>query len=229
MNEVVVFIPFTNSAGTTVVDFDDFPKVRDQKWRKDNGYASRSVTRIGRVYMHRVIMGVEGDVQIDHRDHDTLNNRRSNLRLATVSQNGGNQLKTSKTTYSKWKGVSKSCGDGTWRAYIQCDGKPIRLGVYATEIEAARAYNDAATRLFGQFALLNDVSAGEFHRIPKGNKRMHNGHPVSSRFRGVTWNKRLRKWIAQSRNGKQTKHIGVFINEEDAGIAVKAFESNQSP
>ena len=110
--------------------------------------------------MHRFIMGVEDSkVHIDHINHDTLDNRKSNLRLCTHAENGRNR-KIQKGGSSKYKGVCKRRNNmvKAFEASIKFNYKRIHLGTFATELEAAIAYNKAALHYFGEFALLNDVS-----------------------------------------------------------------------
>lgn len=90
---------------------------------------------------------------VDHRDHEGLNNTRTNLRLATRSQNSCNNKKT-RGRSSKYKGVSRD-KRGYWRAKIHFKGKHIFLGYFDNEIDAARAYDKAAKELHGEFAVLN--------------------------------------------------------------------------
>jgi HNH endonuclease len=90
---------------------------------------------------------------IDHIDHDGSNNKLSNLRLATVAQNGHNRKKCKIKTTSKYKGVSKFRSG--WRASLCYQGKFLLIGQYTTEWDAAVAYNTKALELFGEFALLN--------------------------------------------------------------------------
>lgn len=100
---------------------------------------------------------------VDHINGDKLDNRRSNLRLATKSDNEANKKKRrtqgGKAPSSKYKGVSKD-QDGRkkcWRAIASREGKSYRLGSFYSEEEAARAYNVKALELFGEFALLNEI------------------------------------------------------------------------
>ena len=85
-----------------------------------------------------------------------LNNRRRNLRLATQSQNMGNQKKRSGTT-SKFKGVYWDKHAQKWRACVGVHGKTIHLKCLNDERKAARAYNIAAVKYFGDFAYQNKV------------------------------------------------------------------------
>tara|TARA_R110000868_G_scaffold130029_2_gene339528 strand:+ start:399 stop:869 length:471 start_codon:yes stop_codon:yes gene_type:complete len=127
------------------------------RWQLDNnGYAKR---RDGTL-MHRLIMGcVKGDgKKIDHKDHDKLNNRLSNLRFATQSENQKN--KKSRGT-SKYLGVHKitTRGYSYWRAAINSNGKIIKLGTFPLteegEKQAAETYDRAAKQYHKEFANLN--------------------------------------------------------------------------
>jgi hypothetical protein len=104
------------------------------------------------IYMHREIMGVVKGEEVDHWNRVTLDNQEGNLRVCTSSQNKMNIRKRSDNT-SGYKGVSKN-GRG-WKATIQLNGKPYYLKTWTTEVEAARAYDEAAKRLHGEFAVLN--------------------------------------------------------------------------
>lgn len=107
--------------------------------------------------MHRVIlerMGFKDFAQSDHINQDKLDNRRYNLRPATFSQNGCNQG-VQKNNTSGYKGVFWN--QGKWMTQIKVDGKVIYLGYYDDPKEAARAYNKAALKYHGEFAVLNEV------------------------------------------------------------------------
>lgn len=101
---------------------------------------------------HRIVLGLSaGDTcLVDHINRNPLDNRRSNLRLCSISQNNMNRQATSR---SGFKGVSPN-GSG-WAAHIKRDRKVRHLGTYRTKEEAARAYDAAAKSLFGEFAFLN--------------------------------------------------------------------------
>lgn len=105
-------------------------------------------------YLHRVIMNAPPGVEVDHINGDTLDNRRCNLRLCMRRENGRNQ-KPQMGRSSQYKGVSwrKQCQK--WSAQIKVDGKQIHLGLFNEEVEAARAYDQAARELHGEFARLN--------------------------------------------------------------------------
>lgn len=104
--------------------------------------------------MHRAIMRTPQGKQIDHRNHDGLDNRRCNLRECSHIENMRNQL-PQKTGTSRYKGVHWEKERGKWRAQIKHTCKQMRLGRYASEKDAAKAYDKKAKELFGEFAYLN--------------------------------------------------------------------------
>jgi hypothetical protein len=91
---------------------------------------------------------------VDHRNTNGLDNRRSNLRLATYSQNNCNKAKR-KNTSSRYVGVCFNKQLKRWGAYIKPQGKKIFLGYFDNEIDAAHAYDAAARKYHGEFARLN--------------------------------------------------------------------------
>jgi hypothetical protein len=116
--------------------------------------------------LSRVLLSAPRDKQVDHINHDPLDNRRHNIRLCTASENARNK-RVRTDSQSRYKGVTRVKGgtyDGSrcgevrrWRAYARVDGKVTSLGYHATEEAAALAYNDYASKEFGEFAYLNDV------------------------------------------------------------------------
>lgn len=140
----------------------DAESIMRYKWcaqiRNGQFYAGRRANRTI-VLMHRQLMGlVPGDgLEVDHINGNKLDNRRTNLRVCRRQQNCCNQLKQTKQTTSKFKGVYWSKERGKWHAQITYNQKRMALGRYASEVEAALAYNRAAERLFGEFARLNIV------------------------------------------------------------------------
>jgi hypothetical protein len=108
------------------------------------------------VLLHRHLLG-EPPEDVDHRNRDGLDNRRENLRKATAQQNMMNSL--SRGGSSRFKGASWSRGQ--WRASIRLNYKTVHLGRFNTEEDAARAYDEAARRLHGEFARVNFPRDGE--------------------------------------------------------------------
>jgi len=137
-----------------IVDDADFEYLNQFKWCAHK--KSETVIYVVRkenkkmISMHREIMGFPKDM-VDHRNHNTLDNRRENLRVANNFQNQQNRNKVNKTTTSKYKGVCLFKRDGTWKAQIRHNGKCLFLGYYDTELEAKNAYDKKAKELFGEF------------------------------------------------------------------------------
>ncbi len=131
-------------------------------WHIIGGYLGRSVY-IGNgkhktVYLHREIMGAQDDQVVDHINGNKLDNRQSNLRLCTRLQNSYNRKPTEKTGTKGVHYEKSRVGSKKWKAYISSTGMKKSLGYYKTRIEAIDAYNEAALRLHGEFARLNDVN-----------------------------------------------------------------------
>ena len=106
--------------------------------------------------MHRLVMAAVSGQSVDHIDGNGLNNQRANLRLATQSQNLANS--SGRPHSSKYKGVFWSKDERykrRWWARIKKNGKSTHLGIFATEEEAAAAYNQAAIEMFGDFSRIN--------------------------------------------------------------------------
>lgn len=133
-----------------IIDLDDVDRVTKYKWRFCNRYVqSDSVGRL-----HHFIMDSKN--QYDHKDTNTLNNRKSNLRLSNQTQNSQNRNVPSNNT-SGAKGVCWSKRHTYYIANIVLNKERIKLGRFSCLIEAANAYNQAAVKLFKEFALLNDI------------------------------------------------------------------------
>lgn len=107
------------------------------------------------IYLHQLTAGAVAGEEVDHKNGDTLDNRRDNLRACKHSENGRNLKKWSTPTSSCYKGVSFHKQSGKWRAYITLKGKQKYLGGFVIEEEAADAYDNAAAEFFGEFARLN--------------------------------------------------------------------------
>ena len=158
-------IPLTQGY-VALVDDDDYEVLMRYIWyavkptMSTSFYAMRWVrfpdgTRKG-IYMHREVLSVPPGMQTDHRNRNGLDNRRGNLRACTRAQNNANRPKRPGCT-SRFKGVSWDNHEGRWRATIKLNGPQVQLGQFDDERDAARAYNAAATKHFGEFALLNDI------------------------------------------------------------------------
>lgn len=109
-------------------------------------------------YLHRFLLDVKDkNIQVDHKDGNPLNNMRSNLRLATNSQNNSYRSIDSRNS-SGYKGVYYDKERNKWIAEIKADGKKKFIGRFETKEEAALAYNKMAILLHKEFAILNTVT-----------------------------------------------------------------------
>jgi hypothetical protein len=108
-------------------------------------------------YLHRDLLNARPNQTIDHKNHNCLDNTRSNLRFCNQSTNGANRLKQSGTS-SKFKGVYRHKQTGKWQARLQVNKQRIFLGNFDSETDAAQAYNQAAICYFGEYAYLNKVA-----------------------------------------------------------------------
>ena len=141
-----------------IVDDEDYEYLNQFKWNF-HIYAFRMThnNKIRKtIYMHRLINNTPNGLGTDHINHNTLDNRKDNLRTATKSQNAQNGLKR-KNKSSIYKGVSWYKNVGKWAACIRVDRERLYLGCSDNEKDMARTYNKAALKYFGEFATLNEI------------------------------------------------------------------------
>jgi hypothetical protein len=136
------------------VDDEDFVSLSSLNWHLggSKGYATAFVGE-KTIYMHRVILSATSNERVDHINGNALDNCSSNLRLCSQSQNLMNARPRKHS--SKFKGVAWSANRKKWFVSIRKDGKTVPLGRFSDEPEAARAYDRAATCMFGEFAKTN--------------------------------------------------------------------------
>ena len=142
-----------------LIDEDDYEKVRSHTWHYANGYAKTNLPRIPnkprpRLLLHRVVIGASKGEVVDHKNRNTFDNRKNNLRFCTYAENNRNNSghRHNKTGF---KGCSWCKREGKFRAAITVNGRMKSLGYHNTREEAARAYDAAAKKYFGEFACLN--------------------------------------------------------------------------
>lgn len=156
-------IPLTKGK-FTIVDNEMYEELSKYKWYCTYyGYAARKSTKQEEenghpyiVLMHRQILKIAKRYDVDHINGDRLDNRKENLRQCTRAENVRNRKKQ-KDSSSKYQGVYWEKKRKKWRAGICYNYKVMRLGDFDNEIEAARAYNDKAKMLHGEFAKLNII------------------------------------------------------------------------
>jgi hypothetical protein len=156
-------IPLTQGKFATV-DAADFEWLSEFNWyalkTRHTFYAARKITVDGSkhtILMHREILAAPKGINGDHWDCDGLNNRRFNLRIATVRQNACNSRTRSDSTCG-FKGVYWEKRYLKWAAQIHFEGHHYHIGYFLSAENAAIAYNIAALEHFGSFARLNIAS-----------------------------------------------------------------------
>jgi hypothetical protein len=143
----------------TIVDDEDFDFLNQYKWFLSAGYATRSAflnEKSTSKQMHVYIaerMGLDMSLLICHKNEERLDNRRENLIALTYSQLFGRRKPH---PGRKYKGVYPN-GFGNFRAIITMNNKYTYIGTFASEIEAAKAYNAKAIKYFGEHAYLNPI------------------------------------------------------------------------
>ena len=163
-----------------LVDNEDFKKINKYKWYAayqptSRNYSavrakwSRTKKRNQTIYMHRIIINAPKYMSVDHIDHNSLDNQKNNLRICTTRDNNRNVVRR-KDNKSGYKGVWKKdeylpktnkdrkISRKVWISKIGINGRQIPLGLFFSPIDAAKAYNKAAKKYFGEFAYLNKIS-----------------------------------------------------------------------
>lgn len=144
-----------------VVDDADFERVSAHKWRFDGRYAVthyRDFLGAPRrnLRLHRFVLSAKKGESIDHVNHDTLDNRKENLRRCSHAENNWNKGLTALNT-SGFKGVYFHKASKKYMARIKVYGKTYYLGIFDDVKDAVLAYNKSAMKLHGVFAKLNIV------------------------------------------------------------------------
>lgn len=133
---------FSNAHSSFVVDEEDFLKIKKYCWYLDsNGYVATSINK-KKIYLHRFILNCDSKDIVDHIDRDKSNNKRSNIRIVTITQNNQNRLA---------RGYNKN-STGLYYVSITVNKKRIYLGQYKTKKEAREARILAEKEYFGEYA-----------------------------------------------------------------------------
>ena len=133
----------------TLTDAEDLLFLQKHRSIRGKGYPTDCKGRA----LHRALCPPQDEsLTVDHKNRNRADCRKSNLRVCTFQQNQWNRG-PQKGSASKFKGVSPMVNG--WRAEIMVDGRAIYLGYYRDQRDAARAYDEAAKRLHGEFAYLN--------------------------------------------------------------------------
>ena len=157
-------IGYTSNGEEFYFDLEDYNKIKDYCWATDkDGYiVAHTLDGTGRkIRFHRLVyLGADLIDHIDHINHKVWDNRKHNLRPATVSQNNMNKILSSNNT-SGVTGVGWHKTKGKWRAYIVVNKKQIHLGDYNNFKDAVKARKDAEEKYFGEFSYDNSLKQKE--------------------------------------------------------------------
>lgn len=211
-------IPLTQNL-YAIIDDEDYERINKYRWCASGNHASGiyAVTVIDKQYvgMHRFLLQPNLGQDVDHRNRKTLDNRKSNLRICSRSQNNGNSI--SKGGISKYKGVSYNSLRNKWRATIVKDKRQYCLGYYMEEIDAVKAYDAAARIIFKEFALTNFIDNIETINNIREKERIKT--KKTSKYRGVYLMNNTNKWVASISIANTNKYLGSFSSELDAARA----------
>lgn len=216
----------------TIIDDDDYEKVSQHRWhvtRHSNTkrYIIQMYLNGERFTLWSFIYGNTNGLEIDHINRNIFDNRKCNLRTCSRVDNIRNREKLITNT-SGYKGVTYHKHSKCWVAQIHKNGKQIVVGRSKNDpIAAAIAYDNAAREIHGKFACLNFPTQEELPNVfdfdsipitkqiaPKKTLPTSN----TSGYRGVHWNKEVKRWgVALRINGKR-KTIGYYNDKIKAAL-----------
>lgn len=143
-----------------IIDTEDYERVKDYKWHfnhKTQTVGGSLPNSNSKIYISRLIMNVtDPQTEVDHKNHDKLDNRKQNLRICSRSQNQKNQ-RILKSNTSGYKGVSWCPKSNKWVSKISVNNKTVHLGLFTDKKQAAHAYNRASKKYHGEFGLINTL------------------------------------------------------------------------
>lgn len=215
-----------------LVDDSDYDYLMQWEWFafKPRNYHYAEAKIDGKLQsMHRFIMQPPPGVMVDHRNGVGLDNRRENLRLCNMSQNGANRTKRCDVT-SEYLGVikeqrRKKNADGsfhewiTYRSELRSGDKAVYIGSYKIEEEAAMAYDITALKYHGEFASLNFPEKRDEY-LQHGEEFLRDRvRKKGSMYRGVRWRAARNRWIVYAFCNKTLYRVGSFIDEIEAAEA----------
>lgn len=225
----------------SIVDDEDWEEISKYKWytcvwkpdgscysratvpHPQGGKTSKGSPRRARIMMHRFLMAPPEGYEVDHINHNKLDNRRCNLRVCTRAENGRNIRKTNNRS-SRYKGVSRSKKgpdminnrSKQWTCGITYDGEYHWVGMYATEEHAALVYDEWAQEHHGEFACLN-FPDGPTQEVLDIIKKGTDGLPVkSSEYLGVTATGRMASSCVTHR--RKNIYLGSYPSSEEAAL-----------
>jgi hypothetical protein len=156
--EIILYDKYGVEKGRTIIDLEDVEKCKKYKWYMKN--CNNKLYVIGRIdgkstRLHRYILDFYGDLDIDHKDGDGLNNKRNNLRIATRQENMMNQRVLPKNNTSGHIGIWFNKKNNKYTSQIKVNRKGIHLGEYSILEDAIKARKEAEIKYFGENKFAN--------------------------------------------------------------------------
>jgi len=208
-----------NTNDFILVDEEDFSFLSQYNWSvTEMEYVWTKINGIT-TYMHRLIMNCPENLTVDHINHNPLDNRKSELRICTYSQNNYNRKCGSKNSASKYKGVRKSSLENKWQSEVVFEGKTYLVGGFYTQEYSALMYDEKAKELQGVYAYLNNISMTkeEIIKLEKEAEIQYfNNINKLSKYRYVSYNKTVGKWFGQKWINKKIIRTSFYNTEEEA-------------
>lgn len=207
-------------------DDQDLAELEQHSWcarqQGTNWYALTNVRKKGRKTMisaHRLLLHPPKHLQVDHINHNGLDNRRCNLRVCT--RQGNQQNRIAQIATSEFKGVSWHEHSKKWLARIKVDKRIHHLGMYESELHAARAYDIAAKKHHKEYAYLNNVDASI---IPV--QAVKESAAKKSNQKGCYWDSHGEVWKVKFRVEGKLRTLGTFHLEHDAVVCAQIWASS---
>jgi hypothetical protein len=230
MCENIYPIPLIDG-GFCLVDEIDYLEISALNWRRKHGYARQAGGTKDTILMHRLIMEkvinrkLLSSELIDHKNHNRCDNRRDNLRIATIHENSRN-CKVGIANKTGFIGVHKKTKHNQYIGYITANGKTVYLGCFDDLQFGARVYDVAARDLHKEFASLNFPEENNIPEAVEHYQKMitYKGQRNStSKYYGVCYipkQSHKNPWAARVCIGKTTIYAKTFPTEEQAAKAV---------
>lgn len=158
---------FTFDNKPFLIDLEDYDVVKKYTWHNSKGYLIAHVYKNNKrttIRMHRLILNIDNQYLsnqiVDHINHDTFDNRKSNLRIVNSSKNQMNRV-ISKNNTSGCNGVKYHKATQKWIAQITINNQRITLGLYENKTDAITARHLAEEKYYGDYSYQNSVKKGE--------------------------------------------------------------------
>ncbi len=153
VNGNIIKIFFFNTDNYTIIDTEDYDKIKDYCWHEHRGYTTSSRTNgeIGEYRIHQLIMNIPKGMEADHINRNKLDNRKCNLRVCSHADNSKNRgIRICNTT--GYTGIFFKKSSNRYHASIYSNGKSIFLGSFKNKQDAINVRHEAEIKYFGEFA-----------------------------------------------------------------------------